>query len=274
MVENDTQRQGASREPLLKGRIALVTGASRGIGAATAKLLAWHGAAVGVNYYSNTAAASAVVESIQAEGGRAVAIQGDVGDPQQINTMVQRVDATFGPIDTLVLNADAVRHFTIAPFTELTWEQYEDLVLGETKAIFLPAQAVVPSMIERGSGCIIAVSSGLSRFPRVGMAGHSSGKAAVDALVRVLAAELGPHGIRVNTVAPGLVETDTSTSVWNPQNRQPGQPEPSAMLRQMTPLRRIAQPEDIAGAIVMLASDAAGFITGQYIAVNGGSQML
>jgi len=255
----------------LHGTVALVTGASRGIGAATARRLAADGAAIGVNYVSNEARAQQVVEEIQTAGGQAVALQGSVGDPEEMARIVDQLETTLGAVDILVCNADAVREFTVKPFVELSWAEYEDLLTGETKAIFYPVKAVVSGMIERGRGVIINVSSGLTRTPRTGMSGHSSGKAAVEALTRSLASELGPHGIRVNAVAPGLVQTEASASVWK---AEPGQgPDPMVMLRQVTPLRRIASPEDVAGAIWMLASDAAGFVTGLSIDVNGGLSM-
>lgn len=271
-MQTAEQSEAVSAPRLLAGRVALVTGASRGIGAATAQLLARHGAAVGVNYHRNAQAAAGVVAAIAAEGGRALAAQADVGDPDQVGRMVAEVAGAFGPIDTLVLNATANRDMTVAPFTELDWAAYEDLLVGETKALFLTAKHVVPAMIERRRGCIIAVSAGLSRTAMAGWAGHSSGKAAADALVRTLAAELGPHGIRVNAVAPGLVQTDASAANWQPH--APGQPTLATFISQATPLRRIALPEDVAGAILMLASDAAGFVTGCYLPVSGGMQMV
>ena len=253
----------------LRGKVALVTGASRGIGAATARLLARHGAAVGVNYLSSEARAQAVVLEIEAAGGRALAVRGSVGEPAEVQHMVQQLEAQLGAIDLLVCNADAVREFTVKPFVELSWDEYEDLLTGETKAVFYPVKAVVGGMIERGSGTIITVSSGLSQRAQRGMAGHSSGKAAVDALTRTLAAELGPHGIRVNAVAPGLVQTDASAAVWGGDQAQGA----AAGICQLTPLGRLATSEDVAGAILTLASDAAGFITGVCLDVNGGMTM-
>jgi 3-oxoacyl-[acyl-carrier protein] reductase len=269
----DSKKQaGDVSAPLLQGRVILVTGASRGIGAASARLLARHGGAIGVNYRSSRESADQVVQEITASGGRAVSIQGDVGDASQVEKMLEQLTEAFGPVDTLVLNADAVHQFTIAPFTDLTWEQYEDILLGETKAIFLPTKAALPSMIEHKRGCIVAIGSTLSRATRMGMAGHSSGKAAVDALVRSLASELGQHGIRVNVVSPGLVITEGSSPFWGGPP-QPGQPNPVEMIQRITPLGRVAEADDIAGAVLMMVSDAARFVTGTFLPVNGGSQM-
>ncbi|BDP44327.1 dehydrogenase (plasmid) [Deinococcus aetherius] len=264
---------GGDRTFSLHGKVALVTGASRGIGAATAKLLAAQGASVGVNYVSNEARAREVVSAIEAAGGRAVAVRGSVGEQAEVEAMVRQVEEELGPIDILVCNADAVREFTVKPFVDLSWAEFEDLLTGETKAVFYPVGAVVGGMMKRGAGTIINVSSQLSRRAQEGMAGHSSGKAAVDALTRTLANELGPHGIRVNAVAPGLVQTEASASMWSGDQGQDGGPGLMARMRQMTPLRRIATPEDVAGAIVMLASDAASFVTGVYLDVNGGMTM-
>ena len=133
-----TQNQAAQTEvtKLLKNRVALVTGASRGIGAATAKLLAQHGAAVGINYYSSEQAAQEVVDAIASEGGKALAVKADVRDMHQIEAMTQQVKETFGAIDTLVLNANA--SFTTAPFIEQQWEDFEAKLLGELKSAFYP----------------------------------------------------------------------------------------------------------------------------------------
>ncbi len=251
--------------PLLKGRVVLVTGASRGIGAAAARLLAQHGAAVGVNYISNQNAANQVVQDIIASGGKAIAVQADVGDAAQVDRMMTHVAKALGTIDTLVLNATAIRNFTGAPITEMTWEQYEDVLVGETRAIFIPTKAALPSMMQQQRGCIVTISSGLSRTARPGRAAPSSGKAAVDALTRSLAVELGPYGIRVNAIAPWMLQTESYL------NRQTT---PAPPPQSMNPLGRIALPEDIAGAILMMVSDAAGFITGVYLPVNGGEFML
>lgn len=253
----------------LHGQVALVTGASRGIGAATAKQLAAQGAVVGVNYVSSEARAQSVVAEIKAAGGRALAVRGSVGDPAEVAAMVRQVEEGLGPITLLVCNADAVREFTVKPALKMSWAEYEDLLTGETKAVFYPVQAVAPGMIERGGGTIINVSSGLARTPQPGMAGHSSGKAALEALTRALALELGPQNVRVNAVAPGLVETEASA--WTEAGG--GGVSLATTLRQITPLRRIATPEDIAGAIVLLVSGAAGFVNGMTLDVNGGLTM-
>ena len=248
---------------MLKDRVALVTGASRGIGAATAKLLAAHGAAVAVNYLQNEQAAKAVVDAITNSGGRALAVGADVREQSQVEAMVARVSEELGFIDTLVNNASI--QFPVVPFMEYPWEAFHDKLVGELGAAFFCCRAVAPAMIEHGRGCIIAVSSGLSRHPGHGFCAHSTAKSGLDAFVRALALELGPHGIRVNTVSPGLTITDATAFL--PQEAK------DASAR-TTPLGRNAQPEDIAGVILAMAADDTGFMTGAYLPVSGGNLML
>lgn len=261
MTTTNTQIEQSTK--LLQDRVVLITGASRGIGAATAKLLAEHGAAVGVNYYSSESAAQEVVDAIASEGGKAIAVKADVREMPEIESMVQQVTEAFGAIDTLVLNANAT--FAIAPFLEHKWEDFEAKLLGELKSAFYPCKAIVPSMVEQKRGCIIAVSSIASRFFIGGFSSHSTAKSGLDGFVKSLAVELGPLGIRVNAVAPGTTLTDATSSMsqeWKDNAAQ------------MTPLGRNGQPEDVAGAILMLASEQARFITGTYLIVSGGAQIL
>ncbi len=248
---------------LMNNRVVLITGASRGIGAATAKVLARQGAAIGVNYFNSEAAARQVVDEITSSGGKALAVKADVRDPQQVEAMVQQVAEAFGTIDTLIANANAA--FFVSSFVATPWEDFEAKLLGELKATFFPCKAVVPSMIEQKQGCIIVVSSGASRMPSEGLSAHSTAKSALDAFVKSLAFELGPCGIRVNAVAPGLTLTDATG--WFPQ-------EAKDAAAQQVPLRRNGLPEDVAGAILLLASEEARFITGAYLPVSGGVQML
>jgi 3-oxoacyl-[acyl-carrier protein] reductase len=248
---------------LLKNRVALVTGASRGIGAATARLLAAEGAAVGVNYVSNRAAGEAVVEEIRQAGGRAVLVQADVAQPEQVRHMVETVTAEFGEIDIAVLNAGP--NFPVVPFVDYTWEDFERKLIGELKSAFFCCKAVVPSMIGRGRGSIVVVSSSLSRHSDTGFVAHCTAKSGLDAFVRSLATELGPQGIRVNTIAPGLTNTDATAFIPDAAKQA---------IAAAVPLRRIAEPDDIAGAILMMVSDHSRMITGSYVPVTGGHFML
>jgi 3-oxoacyl-[acyl-carrier protein] reductase len=203
-----------------------------------------------------------VVHHIRDNGGRALLVQGDVTVPSEVERMVHAVEEKFGFIDTVVLNANI--NFHIVPFIAYKWQDFETKLDGELKAAFYCCQAVVPAMIARHRGCIIAVSSGLSRHPGTGFVAHSTAKSALDAFVKSLAYELGPDGIRVNTVAPGLTITDATAGI--PEQHKNA-------IAGITPLRRIATPEDVAGAILMLASEKTGFVTGTYVPVDGGMQM-
>jgi 3-oxoacyl-[acyl-carrier protein] reductase len=247
----------------MKGKVALVTGASRGIGRATAKLLAAEGAAVAVNWFRSESAAFAVVEEIRKAGGKALAVRADVRDAEQVRSMVDEVEKNLGPVDLLVSNAAI--GFPVKPFTEFSWGEFEAKLTGELKSVFYCCQAVLPGMIERRSGSIIAISSTLSRHSSPGFIAHSTAKSGLDAFVRSLAEEVGPFGIRVNVVAPGLTLTDATS--WLPEEQK-------AMMAEMTPLKRIALPEDVAGVILAVASDHSRFLTGCYIPVSGGLLML
>ena len=244
---------------MLENRVVLITGASRGIGAATARLLAKHGAAVVVNYVNNTAAAERVVQDITSEGGRAIAVRADVRVRDEVENMVKTVGEQLGPIDTLVLNAHI--NTPVAPIINQSWEAFEAKIIGEMRAAFNCVQAVVPGMLERKKGCIVATSSSTSQHPTFGTGGQSTAKSALDGLMKVLAVELGPAGIRVNMVAPGLTLTETAAHL-------PAQIK--GMVASMTPLGRNGLPEDVAGAILMLVLDEAGFVTGNSLRVDGG----
>ncbi|ACY17518.1 SDR family NAD(P)-dependent oxidoreductase [Haliangium ochraceum] len=246
---------------MLRNRIALVTGASRGIGAATARLFAAHGAAVAVNYHRNQAAAEAVVEDIEAAGGRALAVGADVTDEAQVEAMVERVRDQLGAVDLLVLNAGVPPH--TAPLVSDRWRDFERKLTLELKAAFLTTQAVLPDMLEAERGCIVAVSSTVARHATPALGAHAASKAALESYARTLAVELGPRGVRVNVVAPGVIRTDATKHI--PESHQ-------RAIAKMTPLRRSGTPEDVAGAILMLAADHTGFVTGAYVQVDGGLQ--
>jgi 3-oxoacyl-[acyl-carrier protein] reductase len=247
----------------LQGNVALVTGGSRGIGAAVATALAAQGVAVAVNYFGSEKAAQAVVAQIQAAGGTAIAVKADARDRTQLEAMAATVQAQLGPIGILVLNASI--SFPMTGFQQYPWEAFEAKLLGELGAAFHGCQAVLPQMLARQKaegqgGAIVAISSGLARNPGWGFCAHSAAKAGLEGLVRALAFELGPMGIRVNAVAPGLTLTDATAAL--PDKHK-------AAAADHSPLRRNGQAEDVASAVVGLLQ--AGFVTGATLPVNGGS---
>lgn len=248
---------------LLENKVVLVTGGSRGIGRTAARLLASHGAYVAINYLKSDEQARVIKEIIEEDGGVAEIFQGDTTDPQQVNDLVNQVHRRFGRIDVLVSNAAI--GFKVTPFVDSEWADFELKLTSELKSIFLLCKAVTPGMIERKSGSIIAVSSTMSKLPQHGYAAHSAAKAALDAFVRATASELGPDGIRINTVAPGLTLTDAAATMSNQIK------DASAA---HCPLRRNGLPRDVAGAILFLASDLSQFMTGVYLPVDGGHTML
>jgi amino acid adenylation domain-containing protein len=244
---------------LLDDKVALVTGASRGIGLATALLLAEHGAKVCINYRDSEKQARAVKEQIEAEGGTAEVFQADVTNAADVAALVAAVHRRFERIDVLVANAHI--NFRHRAFVEYEWPDLERKVSDELKAVFYPCQAVAREMLRRKSGSIVAISSTLSKRGGDGFIAQSTAKAAVDAFVRALAAELGPGGIRINTVAPGVTLTDAAL---------PMSPGVKAAIAFKSPLRRNGLPEDMAGAVLFLASDLSRFMTGTYLPVDGG----
>ncbi len=247
----------------LKDKVAIVTGASRGIGAAAAKALAHHGATVVVNYIKSKDRAEALLDEINKAGGKGMVFQADVRDQAAVNAMVESTLKEFGKIDVLVNNANI--NFPIRPFIELSWDQIEAKIMGEMKALYNCSQAVLKDMVNRKSGKLIFVSSSLSRSPGNGFAAHAAAKSAMDGMAKVMAMELGPVGITVNVVGPGLTLTDATA----------GQPKQvHEQIAAITPLRRLAMPADIAGVVLFLASRLSDYLNGEYIPVTGGNFMI
>ncbi len=247
----------------LKDKVALITGASRGIGAACAKAIAHHGATVVINYIKSKDKAEELLDEIKKAGGNGLVFQADVRDQGAVNNMVESTLKEFGKIDVLVNNANI--NFPIRPFIELTWHQIEAKILGEMKALYNCSQAVLKGMLDRKSGKLIFVSSSLSRFPGFGFSAHAAAKSAMDSMAKVMAMELGPSGITVNVAGPGLTLTDATA----------GQPkEVHEQVAAITPLRRLGMPDDIAGVVLFLASSLSDYLNGEYIPVTGGSFMI
>ena len=247
---------------LLQGRVALITGASRGIGAATARLLAAHGAAVGINYFKSATEAKKIADEIVAAGGQAVTVRANVRSEGEVAAMVKLVESDLGPIDILVLNAGKVMKF--APALDFKFDDLQNTIADELKGAHYAVQAVVPGMVKRRRGSVVAVTSTASRYPWEGSMAHSMAKAALDSYIRSLAVELGQHNVRANLIAPGLTITEAIS---------PSSTAHTDAVAKSTPLRRNASPEDVAGAILMVASDNAAFISGAYIPVSGGLNM-
>lgn len=254
---------GKMNSEILRGRVAIVTGASRGIGAAIAKGLAWNGAKVAVNYLRSRDAAESVVAAIEADGGHAIAIQADAGEVGAVEEMFSLVRKSLGSPDTLVLNADRGM-FRPTPISQLDLSAYEDRLLSEMKLAIIPTKAALPDMIAMKRGCIIAISSALCRAPVPGFSTLSVSKAALESFVRALAAEVGPLGVRVNAVEASLTETDNTVLVPDRQREE---------LINWIPLRRLGRPIDVAGAVTFLVSELSSFVNGATIPVNGGQVM-
>jgi len=247
----------------LQGKVALVTGASRGIGAAIARDMADHDAAVVINYLQSQDKAEALKKDITKAGGKAITVQADVRDRTAVDRMLTTAEKELGPIDILVNNANI--NFPMQPFAEMAWPDIEAKLSGEIGAMVHCCQAVIPGMQQKKYGKIVLVSSTLSREPGHGFAAHCAAKAAMDSLARTMALELGPSNIFVNVVGPGLTRTDATAGM------------PAGVFTETaahTPLQRVAEPEDIANVVMFLASDMAGHLTGQYIPVNGGEFMI
>ncbi|CAB1130239.1 Short-chain dehydrogenase [Candidatus Hydrogenisulfobacillus filiaventi] len=248
----------------LKGRVALVTGASRGIGAATARLLAADGARVVVNYLQRADAAEAVVQAIRTAGGEAVAVAADVRDEAAVAGLLARARDAFGA-DPDILVANAGMSFPVKPLAELSWDDLWHKVHDELKAAYTVSRAVLPAMAARGWGRVVYIASGLARRAQPGMAAHGTAKAALVQFARYVAVEYGRFGITANIISPGLVETEASAAVQTPESR--------ARIAAATPLGRIATPEDVARAVRLYVGDDCGFITGSYVPVSGGASM-
>jgi 3-oxoacyl-[acyl-carrier protein] reductase len=245
-------------EQELDGRVALVTGGSRGIGAAVCAELAAAGATVAVNYARSAGAAEEVVAGIRGAGGSAQAIHGDVSTASGATQLVEQVEAEIGPIAILVCNAGITRDNLIMKLDEDAWREVIDTNLG---GAFFTCRAVARPMLKRRAGAIVTMSSVVGLHGNPGQTNYAASKAGLIGLTKSLAKELGARGVRVNAIAPGYISTEI-TAVLPEAARD-------AILT-ATPLSRLGTPEDVAAAVRFLVSDAAGFITGDVLAVDGG----
>src|SRR5579885_708009 len=233
----------------LAGRVALVTGGSRSIGRAIAVRLGGAGASVAVNY-------------CRAGGQARSAVQADVSDPRAVERMLEQAQAALGPVDILVNNAGVLRR---TPFLDIPLEEWEWIMHTNLRGYFLVAQAVARRMVAGDiKGCIVNVSSSSARIATPNLAHYAASKGGITMLTRAMAFELARYGIRVNEVNPGLIETDLNRAdVQNPDWL-------AGRLRGI-PLGRVGRPEDVAGAVLFLASHDAGLMTGASVAIDGGS---
>jgi 3-oxoacyl-[acyl-carrier protein] reductase len=244
----------------LSGKVAIVTGASKGIGAAIAKSLAANGASVVVNYASSKEGADKVVAAITAAGGKAVAVKGDVAKSADAKAIVESAIKAYGHLDVLVNNAGV---YDVKALEEITEEHFHHTFNTNVLGLLLVTQEAAKHLPK--GGAIVNIGSLVSRITPPGMAVYNGTKGAVDAITGTLSKELGPKGIRVNTVNPGMVETEGATS----KGFIGGDFEKWAV--STTPLGRVGQPDDIATVVSFLASDDAGWLSGQTIFASGGS---
>jgi NAD(P)-dependent dehydrogenase (short-subunit alcohol dehydrogenase family) len=249
----------------LRGRVALITGASRNIGRATALAFAAEGADLVLNTRVNRDELEGVATECRKHGGRVVTALADVSDAAAVESMVAQGLASLGAIDVLVCNAAIRPHKAI---TDTSLEEWHHVLAVNLHAAFYLARAVVPGMKERRRGSIIALGGMSSLTGRPNTTAVTTAKTGLLGLIRALAAELGPFGIRANMVVPGFIDTERRYTEWYPEFRQAAPDSPEELKK--VPLRRLGRPEDIADACLFLASDASAYVTGDTIRVMGG----
>lgn len=242
-------------------KTALVTGASRGIGAAIAKKLAARGFMVIINYGHSSAAAEEVKNQIEQAGGQAVLMQGDVSSGDDVDRMFKDIKKTWGRLDVLVNNAGINRDILLVRMKE---DQWDAVLSTDLKSVFFTTKAAASLMMRQRSGSIINIASVVGITGNAGQANYAAAKAGVIGFTKSAAKELAARGIRVNAIAPGFIETDMTDAI--PEKIREG-------MLETIPLRRGGKAEDVANAVAFLASDDAGYITGQVLKVDGGMVM-
>lgn len=246
----------------LTGKVVLVTGASRGIGAAAARRLAEAGATVVVNYLTKADFAAAVLRAVEESGARGMVFQADVTRRDQVDTMIKAIAEKYGAVDVLVNNA--YFPFAMKPLEQLSWEALRAATDHELAAIYNCTQAVLPGMKGKKKGKIIVVSSRLAQQPLPRMGAYAAAKAALESIAQTMAIELGPAGITVNIVTPAFTLTEASAIMPEDYKER---------VRRTRPVQKHLYPEDIAGSIAFLASDEADMITGTNVLITGGSHL-
>jgi 3-oxoacyl-[acyl-carrier protein] reductase len=240
------------------GRAALVTGSERGIGKEIAMALARGGCRIAVNYPASPDLAERTAAEIRDLGVDAFAVKADVGIGPEVRTMVDEVVSRFGRLDILVNNAGVQ---TWTPLLDVTEEEWDFVIRTNLKGCFLCTQAAARHMKDHGGGVIVNIGSGSNKVPFPGLIAYTASRGGIEMFTKVSAVELGPHHIRVNCVAPGAIETERTRLEL---------PDYAGTWGRAAPLQRVGTPSDVAGAIAFLVSDAASFITGQTIMVDGG----
>ncbi len=246
----------------LSGRTALVSGSTRGVGLAVASALAGAGAKVAINYLSDEEAAQKALLGLRALGATAVCLKADVSREDEAAGLVQAAEAALGPVDVLVNNAHG--RIVRTPFLKSSWAEHQAHIDGILKGAYYLTRAVLGGMKARGWGRVVNIGSGMVAQPVRGYSAYTSAMAALVGFTRDLAAEAGPWGVTVNLVAPGFVLTERTPHTSD---------EVKKAIAQATPLGRLAEPEDVAGAALFLCSELGRFITGACLPVDGGKSM-
>lgn len=245
----------------LRGQAVLVTGASGGIGAAIAEAFGCEGARVAVHYHRGRERAEEASARAAAAGGEAFTVAADLADGAAVRAMIDAVFERFGRLDVLVNNAGIFTRALLHEMPEALWDR---TMATNVRPVFLCSRAVLPHMLERGSGCIINMTSTIALKGMSGYAHYAASKAAIIGFTRSLAREVGPRGIRVNAIAPGPIETDMIAELSEEERKRGSR---------LFPLRRFGVPADVAPTALFLASDAAAYYTGQTLCPNGGDVM-
>ena len=244
-----------------QGRVALVTGASRGIGRAVALKLASDGYRVAINYQNSASAAQDVLERIRASGGTAIAVQADVSSAEQVKGLFSAVAKELGPVEVLVNNAGITRDNLLVRMSD---EEWDSVVRTNLNSVFFCARAAIRTMMKARFGRIVAMSSVSGLAGNAGQANYAAAKAGILGIIKSIAREAGSRGVTANVIAPGYIETDMTASLADSVRER--------VLAQI-PAGRYGSPDDIANVAAFLVSDAASYINGQVIAVDGGMTM-